>query len=42
MEHLQQIITSRTPDDWIEDQLADIEAKRSACATSVMAAAPLK
>jgi trehalose 6-phosphate synthase len=26
---LRDIITSRTPEDWIEDQLADIEAKRS-------------
>jgi trehalose 6-phosphate synthase len=29
MERLRKIITSRTPSDWIEDQLADIERKRS-------------
>jgi trehalose 6-phosphate synthase len=28
MERLRAIITSRTPSDWIEDQLADIEAKQ--------------
>jgi trehalose 6-phosphate synthase len=29
MERLRKIITSRTPSDWIDDQLADIEKKRS-------------
>jgi trehalose 6-phosphate synthase len=29
MERLRQIITSRTPSDWIDDQLADIERKRA-------------
>jgi trehalose 6-phosphate synthase len=30
MERLQRIIASRTPSDWIDDQLADIESKHSA------------
>jgi trehalose 6-phosphate synthase len=30
MARLREIITSRTPSDWMEDQLADIEMKRSA------------
>jgi trehalose 6-phosphate synthase len=29
MERLRQIITSRTPSDWIDDQLADIDNKRA-------------
>jgi trehalose 6-phosphate synthase len=28
MERLRKVITSRTPADWIDDQLADIEAKQ--------------
>jgi hypothetical protein len=29
MARLQEIIRSRTPSDWVDDQLADIEKKRS-------------
>jgi trehalose 6-phosphate synthase len=29
MDNLREIIVARTPEDWIEDQLADIQAKRS-------------
>jgi trehalose 6-phosphate synthase len=34
MARLREIITSRTPSDWMEDQLADIEMKRSAAGVS--------
>jgi hypothetical protein len=33
METLRRIITSRTPADWIDQQLADIEQKRAATRT---------
>jgi hypothetical protein len=29
MERLQQIIAARSPTDWLDEQLADIESKRS-------------
>jgi hypothetical protein len=33
METLRRVITSRTPGDWIDGQLADIEEKRAAVRT---------